>query len=66
METGDKKMEFTKQEMEYARKPLACSSPIVTDRNGITVRLHDGYSTDRRFYTVDPSEFVDNTRELGV
>jgi len=53
---------LSKEERFYASKPPACSSPLVTVKDGKTVRVHDGHylgpyeAVNRSTYTTDPEE----------
>jgi hypothetical protein len=42
-------------DMEYAGKPLACSSPLREIVNGRETRVHDGFGA-----AIKPSTFIEN------
>jgi hypothetical protein len=51
---------LSREERYYASKPLACSSPIVKKKDGVLVRVHDGYDYGRGQYLVGPSTYPVN------
>jgi hypothetical protein len=52
--------QITAEDRYYASKPLACSSPIVQERNGVLVRVHDGFSYGPGQFLIGPSTYPVN------
>jgi hypothetical protein len=48
---------LSREERFYASKPLACSSPIIAIKNGVQVRVHDGYNYGAGQYLIGPSTY---------